>query len=84
VPVANELVGALNERYALVGRLDAAQRRRLQQDIRTLEAAHRKNQALMRDALNRLESIRKQIENPSPMESACGSLANARRGPTEY
>jgi hypothetical protein len=84
VPVANEFVDALNQRYAIVNRLGPAQRRRLQKDIRLLERKHRKNGALMREARNRLKRIERQIQRPSPMEDAYGELPGARQGPTRY
>ena len=84
IPVANEYVDALNERYALVARLDPAQRRRLEQDIRLLERKHRKNMALIREARRRLEEVERRIQRPSPMEEAYGALAGARQGPTLY
>jgi hypothetical protein len=84
VPVANEFVEALNQRYAIVNRLDPAQRRRLQKDIKLLERKHRKNEALMHKARKRLKGIERQIQRPSPMEDAYGALPGARQGPTRY
>jgi len=84
VPIANEYVDALNQRYAIVNRLDPVQRRRLQKDIKLLERSYRKNGALMREARKRLNGLKRQIQRPSPMEDVYGAFPGARQGPTRY